>query len=727
MQNKLLAKSRPVETIEEHTQELKKNFDLLKGLYPHLEVEWNMLELAVLFHDLGKVNTKFQDKLYKVLKLPLLEDEFEADEEIPHGNLSVAFLDRKKLLEKYDAATLKILYQSIYYHHPRFIDKGKFEYLKEVIRRDLPRYIPLMTIDSEFFNKEPKADFSRFVMERIDYSQENKELFYRYVRTKGLLNRLDYAASAHIEVEIPNRNLEQKTRTFLNGLGGLREIQDYLLEKQNENNVVVASTGIGKTEAGLLWIGNNKGFFTLPLRVSINAIYKRIKTDDIGFEDTALLHSDALAFLLKSDESIDYLTEYTRARQLSKPLTITTVDQLFKFVFKEDGFESVLATLSYTKTIIDEIQMYSPDIVACILMGLKYITEIGGKFTILTATFPQILETFLRDLDLKYNYKEFISAQVRHRTGIIDTDILDAVAEMIDKSKRAKVLVIVNTVKKAQALYEALGGIANKYLLHSRFIKSDRRRLEQKIMDFSEGKYSGTGIWVATQIVEASLDIDFDYLYTELSTVDGLFQRMGRCYRKRELEPGRLEPNVNIFIKKPSGVGNIIDREIFELSREALKGFHNQTISEQEKLAVVKDVYSPARIKGTEYYKGIKKKLELLANIPAYEFDRKEVDEKFRNIKSHTVIPISIYNENMEAIHGWIDELKGLEFSPADKVKKIELLEKVMDLTVDVPHYFIKDIKDIVTIDRKNSVKIIDLEYDPAMGLLSRGGSNNFQ
>ncbi|MDQ1349839.1 MAG: CRISPR-associated helicase/endonuclease Cas3, partial [Acidobacteriota bacterium] len=367
MENKLLAKSRPVETIDQHTRELKTNFDLLKLLYPHLAVDWNILELAVLFHDLGKVNTKFQDKLYKVLKLPLLEDEFEAEEEIPHGNLSAAFLDRKKLLERFDVETLKILYQSIYYHHPRSIDKDKFNYFQEVIHRDLPRYIPLMTFDSDFFNKEPKADFSRFVMERIDYSQENKELFYRYVRTKGLLNRLDYAASAHIEVEIPNRNLEQKTLAFLNSLGGLKEIQSYLLEKQNENNIVVASTGIGKTEAGLLWIGNNKGFFTLPLRVSINAIYKRIKTDDIEFEDTALLHSDALAYLLKSDESIDYLTEYTRARQLSKPLTITTVDQLFKFVFKEDGFESVLATLGYAKTIIDEIQMYSPDIVACIL------------------------------------------------------------------------------------------------------------------------------------------------------------------------------------------------------------------------------------------------------------------------------------------------------------------------------------------------------------------------
>ena len=52
-------------------------------------------------------------------------------------------------------------------------------------------------------------------------------------------------------------------------------------ENKDNNIVAVAQTGMGKTEAGLLWIGNNKGFFTLPLKVAINAIYDRIKTNSI--------------------------------------------------------------------------------------------------------------------------------------------------------------------------------------------------------------------------------------------------------------------------------------------------------------------------------------------------------------------------------------------------------------------------------------------------------------
>ena len=55
------------------------------------------------------------------------------------------------------------------------------------------------------------------------------------------------------------------------------ELQIYMKENSEKNIILVAQTGMGKTEGALLWIGNNKGFFTLPLRTAINEIYKRIK------------------------------------------------------------------------------------------------------------------------------------------------------------------------------------------------------------------------------------------------------------------------------------------------------------------------------------------------------------------------------------------------------------------------------------------------------------------
>lgn len=710
-----MAKSRPVETIGEHTDLLKENLHRLKQVYPALTRDWEILEIAAEFHDLGKINTKFQNKLYRLLKLSPLEDRFPGEEEIPHGNLSVALLKRNALRERFgsDLDALTILYQAIYYHHPRVIPPEKLDYLKNVIKKDLRTYIPGMNVASPYFNPEPVVNFHRYTDERIDY-HHGKDFFYRYVKVKGMLNRLDYAASAHIPVEVPNTDLQERTRSFLHAKGGLREIQQYLAERQDRNHIVVASTGIGKTEAGLLWIGNDKGFFTLPLRVSINAIYQRIKQEDIGFSDTALLHSDALAFMVMHDET-DSWAQYTRARQLSMPLTITTVDQLFKLVFKEEGFESILATLSYSKVIIDEIQMYSPEIVACMLMGLKYITEIGGKFAILTATFPGVLEIFLKKAGLAYQYAEFIWDMKRHKMKLVEADISEAVDEIIEKGRHSKVLVIVNTVKKAQEVFRLLEGVGYKKLLHSRFIGKDRRKLESDITKFSRG--TEAGIWVTTQIVEASLDIDFDVLYTELSTVDGLFQRMGRCYRKRELEDDRV--NIHVFTNEPSGVGMMIDREIFELSKEALKVWDGKVLSETDKLAIVKAVYALEKIGETEYYKTIKSRWKFLEDIPAYEFKREEVDRKFRNILSYTVIPRRIFDEEAERIEGWIQELKGLGFSDEDKVKRVRLLEGLKELSVDVPHYYKKHIVDKRVLDKHHAYWIINLEYDEFMGLIN--------
>ena len=121
-------------------------------------------------------------------------------------------------------------------------------------------------------------------------------------------------------------------------------------------------------------------------------------------------------------------------------------------------------------------------------------------------------------------------------------------------------MIIVNTINKAIEIYEKLKdeNVTNINLLHSRFIQADRSEKEEKIKEFSKNK-NETGVWITTQIVEASLDIDFDMLYTEMSTLDSLFQRLGRCYRSREYSEN--DPNVKIYIKDTSGVGYIYDKK----------------------------------------------------------------------------------------------------------------------------------------------------------------------
>ena len=140
------------------------------------------------------------------------------------------------------------------------------------------------------------------------------------------------------------------------------------------------------------------------------------------------------------------------------------------------------------------------------------------------------------------------------------------------KGKNSRVIVIVNTVKKALELFDMINKeykFSNCYLLHSLFIQEDRSVLERQIKDFvdDEKNKGSTGIWITTQIVEASLDVDFDYLFTEMSTLDSLFQRFGRCFRSRPIK-GRT--NVYIYTK-PSAWTHMYDKDIVDKSIELLR------------------------------------------------------------------------------------------------------------------------------------------------------------
>ena len=60
---KFWAKSNPRETVQEHTDKLIENFNKFKAIYPNLNVDWDILYLACLYHDLGKIGKSSRTEL----------------------------------------------------------------------------------------------------------------------------------------------------------------------------------------------------------------------------------------------------------------------------------------------------------------------------------------------------------------------------------------------------------------------------------------------------------------------------------------------------------------------------------------------------------------------------------------------------------------------------------------------------------------------------------------
>lgn len=105
--------------------------------------------------------------------------------------------------------------------------------------------------------------------------------------------------------------------------------------------------------------------------------------------------------------------------------------------------------------------------------------------------------------------------------------------------------IIVNTVKKAQALVDSLRAAMPGFtvmLFHAQFLMPDRAAKEQELLNRvgkkSTEKQRDRLIVVGTQVMEQSLDLDFDFMVTELCPMDLLLQRVGRLHR----HAGRCRP-----------------------------------------------------------------------------------------------------------------------------------------------------------------------------------------
>jgi CRISPR-associated endonuclease/helicase Cas3 len=347
------------------------------------------------------------------------------------------------------------------------------------------------------------------------------------------------------------------------------------------NTLLAAPTGSGKTEAALLWAQHqlDQGrtgavFYLLPFQASINAMHTRIRERyGVPDADVALMHSRAVQVIYReltesTEIPIGTATMHARrqrslGRLHQQPILVATPYQMLRAAFRLPGYEGQWVIFQGSHLIVDEIHGYEPRRLGLLLAFFEALRrDWNGRIFCMTATMPSWLR---EEISVAIGAEHWIEADSelferfrRHQLHVVpgkltDENTLSRICEHVRAGE--KVLVVTNLVSAAQELACSLrerldpGPLGGKdlldhghvLLLHSRFTAEDRinreRRLYQRL-----GNSDGF-VAVATQVVEVSLDVDFDTLFTDPAPLEALLQRFGRVNRK----PGRGTKPVHVM------------------------------------------------------------------------------------------------------------------------------------------------------------------------------------
>jgi CRISPR-associated endonuclease/helicase Cas3 len=378
---------------------------------------------------------------------------------------------------------------------------------------------------------------------------------------RGMIITADHSASAHVGP--PPTLPEADYNTIVDLLGwshdGLYKHQR-VSAMASGDALLIAPTGSGKTESALFWSFGAESrqlprlFYALPFQASMNAM--QIRLEQIFAGQVGLQHSRAVQALyriyIEDGEEPRFATQRAKAQKNRTelnyfPVRVFSPYQMLKACYRLRGYESIISDFFGAAFIFDEIHAYEPKRLALILTLIGHLKQhYGARFFVMSATFPDLIKEALQQalgsyMEIKASPDLFQAFQ-RHRLHLLHGDMQDPdnLAHILKDAREGKsVLVCCNTVTRVQQMWnqirEKLEPEATVVLLHSRLNGRDRLERETLVR-----KACGVGseerqpvVLVATQVVEVSLNIDLDTIYTDLAPLEALIQRFGRVNRSR--------------------------------------------------------------------------------------------------------------------------------------------------------------------------------------------------
>lgn len=345
--------------------------------------------------------------------------------------------------------------------------------------------------------------------------------------------------------------------------------------------VIEAPMGEGKTEAGFA-LGRGRGLYlAMPTQATANALFGRVAQflarAAAGSVQLVLAHgaggpTPATTRLREiglgtadSGVSAGWWFQGSK-RALLCQHGIGTVDQGLIGVLNARHQFVRMFGLSGRTVVFDELHAYDAYTGGLIERLVAWLQHLGCRVVLMSATLPEARRDALlqawagpEQTTPAAAYPRITwatpgriravafpaSRRQQLRLEAINPDhVADQAAEMAQQG--ARVLLVVNTVARAQLLFQQLFEKVPATLFHARFPMEQRLQIEQAVLDQFGPGGSGLGghVLVATQVAEQSLDIDMDVLLTDLAPVDLVLQRAGRIHRHSRIRPAGFEQPV---------------------------------------------------------------------------------------------------------------------------------------------------------------------------------------
>ena len=528
-----------------------KNFELIKSMFFN----------AIYLHDLGKMNPCFQAKK---MDNPLFKEHKDCSDSKHSFGGAVKFVKYyKEIIEQIenDETYYRLIY--ILYNFSYHINKhhGRLSSIEDYFSKTAK-------------DRDEHPDFSNAKNSIEDYLDKKFEFYILNKLLFSLLVSSDYYATTEYMAKLPIKNfglfstkkkeqLKNKFDTFINGFSNPKginklrnemffEAEKNLLENLDKNIFYLeAPTGSGKTISSINLALQllkrdqklNKLFYIFPF----NTLVEQTKNvfDDI-FEndlDIEIINSiTPIKDINQEDSESNYTSSYVNRLFFHAPAIITTHVSLFNILFgtsKDDNFP--LWQLANSVIIIDEIQSYNNNLWWYMVEFFdKYAQLLNIKIIIMSATLPK-LDYFLEKKD---NFIDLISKEKRDYffqnplfRDRVEVDFslldegkieLDRLEEFFDEKREGYQKILFEFIKK-QSAREFFEQIKDFYENVYELSGDDNKAYRQFVIN--KTKEDKPIIIVATQVIEAGVDIDMDLGFKDISTLDSEEQFMGRINR----------------------------------------------------------------------------------------------------------------------------------------------------------------------------------------------------